>query len=275
MDSTTKVIVRFFSYTAMFWIVPWGTAVLTGVSADSLFGGVLIAVGGISPTLGALLTIVRTPEQSLGPGFLRRLSPGLLRGRWVAVVLLLPAGVAAAGLGAAMAVDPTLELKAVLHLDAFRSPLQGLGFLVFVFIFGPLPEELGWRGFVLDPLSRRVGLFRGSVVISVAWMVWHVPLFFIAGYPLREMALRNIELLLYFGSLLPKSILYSWIWSHTGKSTFGAILFHFSINFCGMIVDPGFTGELASGLVYSVLALAVLIHGWRVPDRQTRVTITG
>ena len=43
-----------------------------------------------------------------------------------------------------------------------------------------------------------------------------------------------------------------------GKSTLGAVLFHYSINLCGMIVDPGFLGELFSGLIYTALALGVL-----------------
>lgn len=258
MNRDTNMIIRFFVCTFAGSIIPWGLAAVTGIGADTPAGTLLVGLGGISPTLGAAATLIWAARKKIPTGYLGRLSPALIPGKWLALILLLPAGAALLTLGAVMAADPSRDLLSLLQLEPFRHPLRGLGFLVFVFIFGPLPEELGWRGFVLEPLSRRVGLFWGSLVISLAWMAWHVPLFFISGYPLHEMALGKVDLMLYFAVLFPKSILFTWIWHHTGKSTLGAALFHYSINLCGMIVDPGFLGELFSGLIYTALALGVL-----------------
>ena len=47
--------------------------------------------------------------------------------------------------------------------------------------FGGGQEELGWRGYILDPLEERLGPWLGNLVLAVVWAVWHVPLFFIPG----------------------------------------------------------------------------------------------
>jgi membrane protease YdiL (CAAX protease family) len=209
--------------------------------------------------VGAILIHIWAARQGISTGYLDRLSPTLISGRWLALILSLPLGVALLSLGGVMVADPSRSLPSLLQLEPFQHPLQGLGFLFFILLFGPLPEELGWRGFVLEPLSQMVGLFWGTLVISLAWMVWHVPLFFISGYPLHEMDLGPVELVIYFFVLFPKSILFTWIWHHTGKSTLAAIMFHYAINLSGMVVDPGFLGECISGLIYTALALTVLI----------------
>jgi membrane protease YdiL (CAAX protease family) len=42
-------------------------------------------------------------------------------------------------------------------------------------------EEIGWRGFALPHLSRRLGLASASIVLGVIWASWHLPFFFIPG----------------------------------------------------------------------------------------------
>jgi uncharacterized protein len=54
-------------------------------------------------------------------------------------------------------------------------------YLLLMIFFGGGQEELGWRGYILDPLEERLGPWLGNLVLSVIWAVWHVPLFFIPG----------------------------------------------------------------------------------------------
>ncbi|GAA0378635.1 CPBP family intramembrane glutamic endopeptidase [Bacillus horti] len=48
-------------------------------------------------------------------------------------------------------------------------------------ILGPLGEELGWRGFVLDELQKRFSPLKSSIIVGVGWGFWHAPLWFIAS----------------------------------------------------------------------------------------------
>lgn len=69
---------------------------------------------------------------------------------------------------------PALEME-------IGSVSVALGLVFFTFWFGPLPEELGWRGFALDRLQRRTTALRASLILGTLWALWHLPLFYMPG----------------------------------------------------------------------------------------------
>jgi hypothetical protein len=44
-----------------------------------------------------------------------------------------------------------------------------------------LGEELGWRGYALPRLLRVVSSRAATLLLAVAWGVWHTPMFFVSG----------------------------------------------------------------------------------------------
>ncbi|HEY2031424.1 MAG TPA: CPBP family intramembrane glutamic endopeptidase [Myxococcales bacterium] len=42
-------------------------------------------------------------------------------------------------------------------------------------------EELGWRGYLLPRIARRLGFARASLVVGVIWALWHLPQFFLSS----------------------------------------------------------------------------------------------
>ena len=50
------------------------------------------------------------------------------------------------------------------------------------FLGGPIPEEPGWRGFVLPKLQARYGPYSASIILAFFWAGWHLPLFWIKGW---------------------------------------------------------------------------------------------
>ncbi len=51
---------------------------------------------------------------------------------------------------------------------------------LFLLILGPV-EEIGWRGFALPIMQRRISPLGSSLVLGLIWAVWHVPAFALSG----------------------------------------------------------------------------------------------
>jgi membrane protease YdiL (CAAX protease family) len=100
-------------------------------------------------------------------------------------------------------------------------------------VYGPIPEELGWRGYALDRLQRKWNALASSLVLGVIWAVWHLPIFFIRGTLLSEVVpLWSTQFWVSMGpGILALAVVMTWIYNNTQRSILGAILFHFMMNF--------------------------------------------
>jgi len=121
-------------------------------------------------------------------------------------------------------------------------------------IRGPLGEELGWRGYLQNELTRRHSLLRASLIVGVIWAVWHLPLWFISGY-------QGADLLLYIVffavGLIAFSVIIGFVYGR-GRNLLYAILLHQMLNFSGRLLDMDeliLLGGVAA--VYVVMALVI------------------
>lgn len=198
-----------------------------------LLAGVLGAWG---PSVAALaLTWFKE-----GTSGLRRLLRGFFSWRvgwtWYAVAVLLPAALLGVGI-----------LTQSLFLNS-PSEFQPAGWLprliaaaLFVLPFGPLGEELGWRGYALPRLQARYSALTSSLILGVFWTIWHVPLFWIPGAALSPDAPIDFSAVAaYAASVLGTSILFTWLFNNTASSLLLAVLFHLALNVTGQVVMPMF-----------------------------------
>jgi membrane protease YdiL (CAAX protease family) len=107
-----------------------------------------------------------------------------------------------------------------------------LAFLFVEFTFGPLSEELGWRGYALDELQSRWSALGSSLVLGVVWAVWHTAAFLIPGT--SQYAIGGLFSWGYVWFLMAVpigNIFHTWIYNNTGRSILVAgILMHFARN---------------------------------------------
>lgn len=61
------------------------------------------------------------------------------------------------------------------------APLFALIFMIPMMLFGGGLEEAGWRGILQPELEQKYGYTIATIVVSVIWWLWHLPLFFIQG----------------------------------------------------------------------------------------------
>lgn len=146
------------------------------------------------------------------------------------------------------------------YFTGFLTPPLALPlFLVFLFLFGPVPEELGWRGYALDRLRIRYGSLGGSLILGLMWGLWHLPLFFLKGAYQATLGVGTLGFYLFFTGILALSVGMTWIYDLTGRSILSAILFHFSVNLTGTIAAHGTRVEFFRVLLCWVWALFIAV----------------
>ena len=136
-------------------------------------------------------------------------------------------------------------------------------------LFGPLPEEMAWRGYVLDGLQARWNALIASLILGIAWTLWHLPLFLIEGSYQYGLGIGTPQFWLFVLGMVPQSILMTWIYNNNRRSTVTAVLFHFMINFVGELLALSLRAEtiyVASWWIAALLVIAI----WK-PQRFVRM----
>jgi len=127
----------------------------------------------------------------------------------------------------------------------------------FILIFAPVVEELAWHTYGTDTLRRKFNLFLTSIIFSVYWVLWHVPLSFIKGYyhsnVVEEGLLHSLN---FFFSLFVFVILMNWLYYKTKRNIFIAIIFHLTANISNEI----FATHPDSKVIQTALLLAATIY---------------
>ncbi|MBX7223567.1 MAG: CPBP family intramembrane metalloprotease [Blastocatellia bacterium] len=213
-------------------------------------------LGSFGPVLGALVVSFLLGGKAEVRKLLRPLSYWDVAAKWYAFATLSIVGLYAISVLAycvANSVQPAFEN---LHNWVYFPLL----FVVILIIGGPLGEEIGWRGFALPRLLERFNGLVASLILSLFWVVWHLPLFWLEGAAQQGTSVIGFSLV-----VVAFSILYTWLYNQTGGSLLVAILYHASINtfsFCFQNVLPGIEQARMHGIIFlvvtCVLALAVL-----------------
>lgn len=95
--------------------------------------------------------------------------------------------------------------------------------LSILFFIGAICEEVGWTGFITDPLQDKVGAIKTSLIIGFIWAIWHI-------IPYTQ-AHRSVMWIFWqcLSTIFLRFIIL-WLYNNTNKSLFIAILAHTSIN---------------------------------------------
>lgn len=248
-------------FLALAFAVSWGCwlpAVFVGDAMGAAWVRGLVYAGTAGPVIATwvMLRIHATPAQR--EDFLARvLDVGRVGPRWIAAIVLVYPMLTAVG----VAVD-WLRSGAppeVTAAGALQDPLRFSGFLVLVFLLGPIPEEPGWRGYALDRLQPRFGWLGASLVVGTVWAVWHLPLFFVQGTYQHGIDVGGIEFGLYVLTMFAASVLMTHACNETGRSVLAAILFHAVLNFTRGTLRLSLTAEIVRVALLLALAAAVAV----------------
>lgn len=253
--------------TWLFWI----TAALTSIPEPAPVPTVLHYIGGSMPFVVTLAVLFRREDHQYRRSYwLRLVQLRRIPFSWLLLVLLLTPALALLSAGlASLAGTSGLSF----HSTLSGSPAALASFAVFILLFGPLPEEMGWRGYALDWLQKKHSPLASSLILGTIWGIWHVPLFFIEGS--YQFGLRGSpEIWYFFLSFIPQTIIMTWIFNNTQRSTLSAVLFHWSVNFTGEILELNQTAGLVNILLW-IAASAVVAAVWKARNTGRQRPLPG
>ena len=134
-----------------------------------------------------------------------------------------------------------------------------------------LGEEVGWRGFLVPELAKKMSFAKVSLVSGLTWAVWHYPVIVLADY--RGSTPVWYSMACFTLMVVAISFAYAWLRLKSGSLWTGMWL-HASHNlfvqsyFDRLTVDTGPTGwiigEFGIGLV--IVSVLVAVYYWRKAD---------
>jgi membrane protease YdiL (CAAX protease family) len=176
---------------------------------------------------------------------------------------------------------PALFLLAISILPGALASFQGfpanfpviyvVTFVIILIGGGPLGEEPGWRGFALPRMQPLYGPLKGTLLLGVLWVFWHLPDFLTdaqRGGPGTSFATFLTNFPVFFLMVMAMAIIFTWVFNHTGGSVFIALLLHASINTFSIVVSlfaaPSVTSTdlpVLIGVVVPALLILILTRG--------------
>jgi len=254
---------------ALSWLF-WAMAAWLGRPEPAISTLILHYLGGSMPPVVAIFLLYTRHSANERKSYWKRaIDFKGITGKWYAVIFLTPPLLASLAILVDLVAGGTgAEAEAASWF--ITQPLSLIPFAVYMLLFGPLPEELAWRGYALDKLQNRWNALTSSILLGAIWTVWHLPLFFIPGSYQHGLGLGTQGFWLFMIDKIPQSILITWVFNNNRRSTWSAVLFHFMINFLGELVELSNQSELFYIILWILAAIFVTIL-WG-PDRLVRNT---
>ena len=140
------------------------------------------------------------------------------------------------------------------------SPQMNIMYAITLLFFGPVPEELGWRGVALPLLQDRFGFRKAAIFLGLMWAVWHLPLFFFRGTFQYQLGLFSPLFWNFMLAAFFTSIILSVIFNETNNSILAVILFHYMENLTGQTFVINTTAEITSNVIRGIIAIILFIY---------------
>jgi len=246
-----------FPYTWFFW----GTAIFSLQAFDSFSGKLLLFAGMIGPLVITLFLIRNNDIKSKNELLEQVYDYKRINASGFVLLLLLPIILKSVSILLSGLFGYSLTQFTPDPLITF-SLLSFFVFLASAFLVGPLPEEIGWRGYLLESWLQTYSPLKASLLVGLVWAAWQLPLFFVTGFPLERDAVQPIFIPIYLLTIFSKSIVFTFFYLRYNRSILAAILLHFSINFASLIIRIDILTVFFELILWTIIAAIIIKKNW-------------
>lgn len=235
------------SYLIIAYVFSWAlwSVLLFTTSPDTMQEGpapsffILAALGGLGPSVAGIVTTSIVDGQEGRRNMFARFRQWRVGFGWYAAALLITPLV---GL-ATLAVERALGMPTA----TWKEMSASLPISLIYPIFAALGEEFGWRGFLLPRLQNRRSALASSLVVGVAWGLWHIPTQILAFRQYGLLAILANVFVTHILGVTAQTTVMTWVHNNAKKSLLLMVLCHYGITFTAMFLFP-LSMSVAQGL---------------------------
>ena len=243
----SKLNIKYLVYTFIIMIMCWGTCIVCSINgillSDNYWLYIPYLLGGLSPTIASFIVL---KQNKVITGFKEWIKNvfDFKHNLWSYVIVVL------------FAIIFILPQCLISGYEK-GAPLFTIIFMVPMMLFGGGLEEAGWRYILQSELEKKCNFLISTIIVSVIWWLWHLPLFHIQG-----VAQYGQNFLAFGLNVLGLSFALACIRRNT-NSVWLCVLFHCIINSLSgiYIVNNNILGNIVSALIVIVCSLVLIRLG--------------
>ncbi|WP_350291489.1 type II CAAX endopeptidase family protein [uncultured Croceitalea sp.] len=176
---------------------------------------------GYTPTFAALLTILFTTKRRGFKDYWHNIMRFKASIRSYLAVFLIPLFI-----NVVVVIVTSQFIDSSISFIELNYPKFLAIYFIFIFLDGPLGEELGWRGFLLPEVLSKFSPLVSSLIIGLVMFFWHIIIFDADGPELNSSFIIK-----YLISILGISVIFTFFYMRFSKFPIIAVLLHTSINY--------------------------------------------
>ena len=241
-------------------IIPWAFWFTAGYIShidDSYIdlASIFAFIGLLSPLLVAICLISRSPElkKDVSSRFFnfRSIQPIYI----LFAIFLMPVSILTA-----QAISLLFGYSASQFLITGNYTFSsGIFPVLFLLIAAPIIEELAWHSYATDALRNKFNLLNTSLIFSLFWGIWHIPLSTINHYYQSNIVETGwIHGANFLVSIFPFVIIMNWLYYKTGRNILIPIIFHITAGYFNEIFATHPDSKVIQTLVLLIIAIIIV-----------------
>ena len=252
-----KRVIKFLVFTFLLTFGCWGAIILANQFEYLVYGTpismIIYLTGGLSPTIVAYYYLKKCNRVDGIKDFFKKSFS--IKQPWQYYILIL------------VLLTLYFILPFTMGIVTYSTPIYLLPILLISNIIGGGLEELGWRYILQHELEKKYSFIVSTIIVSIVWAVWHLPLFYIVGTSQQQMLDFWTFSILVVGFSFMLGAIY-----HITKSLWLCILCHTlinSLNACFLFLDK--VNIVQSCLIAGLLVVSSYISIILMKKKQYRV----